>query len=116
VIEVGNAKRAAKNAPKNDVNVAAMIREMEVLRDVVTKAVRLRGIGKAVDKIDDGLNELWRNNPSMSRSATLGVMAHQAFETAMKDFDESIVKAVESGFAWASETPALGPVKTTPDK
>jgi uncharacterized protein YoxC len=107
-IDVGDAKKAKAAAASNGVNVAAMIREMELLRDVAEKAIRLRAVGRACDKIDEALDELWRNNPEMTKSATQAMMARQAFETAMSDFDQAVVRAVEAGMTWAP-IPPRGP-------
>ena len=43
-------------------------------------------------------------------------MTVEAFETAMRDFDEAVVKAAENGFDWANDIGVHGPKPLGPPK
>ena len=90
-------------------NTASLTRENQILRDIVDKAIRLRRIGRAADTVQEGLEEMWAANPAMTKSWTPIRMTVEAFETAMRDFDEAVMKAAEIGFDWANDIGVHGP-------
>lgn len=90
-------------------HMARLIRENEMLRDVCAAAMRLRRIGQLADRYQENLEDLYRENPTMPRSATGSIMYAQAYETALKHFDDLAMKAAASGFDWERENIALGP-------
>ncbi len=76
-------------------NVARLLRENAVLRAVAASAARLRRIGEAADQIEEGAATIWRENPDMTRSATGMIMAQQAYNTALTDFDRALLNAAD---------------------
>lgn len=88
---------------KNSINVAALLRENEVLRALASAAIKLRNLGRLCDDQEATLEEYWTNNPQVTRSATQIMMLRQAFETQMEAFDAEIVKASLTGMDWATE-------------
>jgi hypothetical protein len=95
-------------------NIAAIIRENEILRKVAAAAIRLREIGKACDRYDESLKTLWDESTEMPRSLTATIMFQQAFEVAMRHFDEAVLDAAAAGFDWLRENQALGPLTPLP--
>ena len=83
--------------------IAAVLRENELLRSVAAKAIRLRRIGMQCDQCTNALEELWRENPDMSRSGTQEIMMEQAFQTAMDAFDLAVLRAADEGMDWAKD-------------
>ncbi len=98
----------------NQKPMAALIRENEILIDIVIKAIRLRNMGKLDDQVDEEMRV--NTNGRLGRSGTIRMMHDQAFDTAMKDFDESILDACEKGMEWADTWKSVKPVevKTQP--
>ena len=82
---------------------AALIRENEHLRAVASAAIRLRRVGQLSDRLEEAMKELFAENPSMSRSGTMAYMYAQAFDTAMKAFDDAVLAAALVGMDWAQD-------------
>ncbi len=83
---------------------AAIIRENELLRDVASKAIRLRHVGRLCEDIEAAYDELRSNSDGhLGRSATMQLMREQAFATARDDFDQAVLRAAEAGMNWADE-------------
>lgn len=107
--QIGNPEKAVAAQAQNGVNVAAMIREMELLRKVADTAVELRAAGRACDKIIEGMDEM--NAQAVhghTRCATPAVWANERFQTQMQKFDDAVAEAAKAGFTWA-QTSVLGP-------
>lgn len=82
--------------------VAAILRENEFLRDVASKAIKLRRIGMALDAIQEAQEQLVKEtNGMISRSGTSRMMYESAFATAISDFDQAVLRAAEARMEWA---------------
>lgn len=82
--------------------LAAYIRENEFLRDVASKAIKLRSIGRSLDAIEEGWEQLIKEtNGTISRSGTARMMYESAFQTAMDDFDQAVLRSAEAKMEWA---------------
>ena len=88
---------------------AALIRENELLRKVAEAAMRVRRIGQQADQYEINKEELYRKDPQMPKSGTGSLMFAQAYETALKHFDEAVLEAAAAGMDWAAEHGKLGP-------
>lgn len=90
-------------------NVAKLIRENELLREVCAMAIRLRRIGQKADEYEEAKAALYAESPHISRSATGAIMYAQAYETALSAFDAAVMKAAAAGFDWERDNTSLGP-------
>lgn len=72
--------------------VASLKREIAALRELARAAVLVRKVGKATEAIDAAFTQYHHDNPDATRSLTMVMKAETEFQSALKSFDEAVIR------------------------